>query len=1145
MANRHVSHIKSNQTVTSSENGVTTVSPKLPTTQQILYGEIAINYAKGYEKLAIKNSNDEIVTFPTDQQFERVEEVISEALNDLDGRVVELNTEITSIEAQKIDNVLWDTDSTTGQVTLRLRHNNGDSTYTDVASVQIPFADNGNAGVIDGTGSGLTLDSGVIGLDIQTPLYITPDEELSVQKASTSNWGVVKIGSGISVSNGVISVASASNLSLGQGYAICNTQASTTAKVVSLTGYELEDGGIVSIKFTYDVPASATLNINNKGAGTIYYRGSAITDGVIKAGDIATLMYNSGNYYLISIDRWDESKIDSISVNGTAQAITNKNVDFTIGEATLSIQKNGTTIDTFSANATTDKTVNITVPVSSDYLGSFDLSIDSSTYVMTLQGKDGAGNNKGTAQTIDLPLETMVVNGSYDSTNQKIVLTLKNGTTVDIPIGALINGLQEEITSTNKLSADLVEDGNTNKVYTATEKTKLSGIAEGAEVNVQSNWNESDTTSDAYIQNKPTVGNATITIQKNGTNVDSFALNSTTAKTINIANVQDTLSASNKLNADYIQDGTSNKVFTAEDKEKLDGIDDRFDALIANDEKIEKVTASALNDLDSRINNIATNTVDGISYENVSASGGKVSITHTDSGATTTVDEALIPIVSTGTNAVNGLMTPAMLENIDTISDTLEDLESVVEEGQKVTANSLVELDGRITSTESTITALEQTVDDNELVTATALNVLNDNISDINSSVSDINSSVSGLSNSVSGLSNSISLMSDAIDDIEEEMDNLSLMEEVTYSQLVALKNGGNLVPGMKYRITDYTTAINSDYSSTVSFAGHNFDIVVTALSNNELSENASAVHHSGDTYFANSNLSAWQLKYTTDNTFNIFSTISQLVTGSLWDTENSKGIIYYMKDEWCNECIYDFKNLMFTSEDKTLYTFNYAVTEGGTTTYSDCTVGSTTKASFNIIKGIMVFFINTENGTSKFNIVENTFIANFGSNCNNNKIYNATMSEFGDGCYNLDLNNAWGFICGNMCTDITGSPDDCSLGNNCSDIKFGTNTNIHFGDDCHNISIASGNNNIKTVDPNDPDVIIGRFSDIDIKENNSHILLTTTETLGDSDYIQNLTLDRGLNTNSSEAITISHNSKNDNFNTTYQKASSKTVYIA
>ena len=43
---------------------------------------------------------------------------------------------------------------------------------------------------------------------------------------------------------------------------------------------------------------------------------------------------------------------------------------------------------------------------------------------------------------------------------------------------------QAAITSSNKLSADLISDGTTNKAYTATEKTKLSNIASGAEVNV-------------------------------------------------------------------------------------------------------------------------------------------------------------------------------------------------------------------------------------------------------------------------------------------------------------------------------------------------------------------------------------------------------------------------------------------------------------------------------------------------------------------------------------------------------------------------------------------------------------------------------------------------------------------------------------
>ena len=39
--------------------------------------------------------------------------------------------------------------------------------------------------------------------------------------------------------------------------------------------------------------------------------------------------------------------------------------------------------------------------------------------------------------------------------------------------------------------------------YTTTEKEKLGSIAEGAEVNVQADWNESDPQSDAYVKNKP------------------------------------------------------------------------------------------------------------------------------------------------------------------------------------------------------------------------------------------------------------------------------------------------------------------------------------------------------------------------------------------------------------------------------------------------------------------------------------------------------------------------------------------------------------------------------------------------------------------------------------------------------------------
>ena len=44
---------------------------------------------------------------------------------------------------------------------------------------------------------------------------------------------------------------------------------------------------------------------------------------------------------------------------------------------------------------------------------------------------------------------------------------------------------------------------HTDNNYTTTEKNKLAGIAAGAEVNVQSDWNQSNSSADDFIKNKP------------------------------------------------------------------------------------------------------------------------------------------------------------------------------------------------------------------------------------------------------------------------------------------------------------------------------------------------------------------------------------------------------------------------------------------------------------------------------------------------------------------------------------------------------------------------------------------------------------------------------------------------------------------
>lgn len=68
-----------------------------------------------------------------------------------------------------------------------------------------------------------------------------------------------------------------------------------------------------------------------------------------------------------------------------------------------------------------------------------------------------------------------------------------------------------------------------------------------------------------------------------------------------------------------------------------------------------------------------------------------------------------------------------------------------------------------------------------------------------------------------------------------------SPMTPITYAELKALRDNGELIPGMQYRIIDYhTTTAQEDTKS----ADHQFDIIVIADSANVLNENARAIQH-------------------------------------------------------------------------------------------------------------------------------------------------------------------------------------------------------------------------------------------------------------------------------------------------------------
>ena len=343
------------------------------------------------------------------------------------------------------------------------------------------------------------------------------------------------------------------------------------------------------------------------------------------------------------------------------------------------------------------------------------------------------------------------------------------------------------------------------------------------------------------------------------------------------------------------------------------------------------------------------------------------------------------------------------------------------------------------------------------------------------------------------------------------------LAVSITYAALKALRDGGNLVPGTWYRITDYVcTTTQEDTQSAV----HAFDVIVRADDASHLNENAFAAHHVGDTYFATCKLEAWELKYSLDNDTNRFA----------WaDEENGKGVIFYMKDEWNNECPYDFKNMMFLRgqdwreehhdisqeifgdcEEEYFYTFSCYDTENlqlGDASLKNCEgiIHDTEECSCfcNTIKirrgqngagqdsGNLpaylnnIVFFNTYETDMYYSCFSNVFETNcfdntFGNDCYNNTFGNNCFSNsFGNDCYNNTFgndcyNNTFGNYCyqnsfGNECNNNTFGNNfqyntfgnNCfsnSFGNNCFSNSFGNDcTSNTFGNNCYQNSFGNG----------------------------------------------------------------------------------------
>lgn len=631
------------------------------------------------------------------------------------------------------------------------------------------------------------------------------------------------------------------------------------------------------------------------------------------------------------------------------------------------------------------------------------------------------------------------------------------------------------------------------------------------------------------------------------------------------------------------------------------------------------------------------------------------------------------------------------------------DLESIIEEGQKVTAAGLNDLNERVLQNRSDIDELEE-------VTSISLNTLNERVEDLE-------------------------------DDVQGILDKENLIE-TTYLELKNLRDSGKLESGRFYRITDYQCTTSQENTAS---AGHQFDIVVLALGKDTLSEDAwammnesniynvtfrdgvtkkcwiyqddyvdnivdctsllgtgamaigeeddddvvlnktnrtaicksasSSLHESDLTYnyFQNSNLSAWKLKYALeDTTIRRFSwSIPSFVEGEVlmtlengvnkyyrrsanktrvvggttyyeWEliyrdnisssfynyccytnSENpeqgdevkwrasyadytmttgqvisvdlnkdfgGRGIIYYMKDEYENECHYDFKNILFKRWAASTTGFDSSFNDYGSgtagymhwsnsssslwgmtvstqtppsyyytfTKRSDINIQNCENLDASIIisgcKGNSLKTCGTGNNSFETYIKLNNIVIlsgnynKFDYDCSNISIASGHNNVFMGGCHNIWMRNSYDNKFDNDCSYIYLCYSSYNiLGANCLYMKLyqysrfnqfglqcsycvtGRNTeHCMFGDNCQYINF-----NNKSY-----------YRYITIDSGNRNITLNCTSTTSSSQYYQNVTIAKGTNTTANTTKTITDSNVNQNYQTIYKPANCQEISV-
>jgi len=235
-------------------------------------------------------------------------------------------------------------------------------------------------------------------------------------------------------------------------------------------------------------PSSNAYILNKPTIPTVPTNVSALTNdaGYITSADVPAQVNADWNATTGAAQILNKPTLSTVATTGNYSDLNGTPTIPTVNDATLTIQQDGSTVGTFTANAAANQTINITSPT---FTESQILSISNDTIFLT------------GGSFVKLPAG---FSGNWSDLN---------GSTPDVSIFNNDVGYITASDVAEQQQADWTESDVTSKAYIQNKPTNVSALTNDAgyitsadvPAQVNADWDETDATAKSYIQNKPVI----------------------------------------------------------------------------------------------------------------------------------------------------------------------------------------------------------------------------------------------------------------------------------------------------------------------------------------------------------------------------------------------------------------------------------------------------------------------------------------------------------------------------------------------------------------------------------------------------------------------------------------------------------------